>query len=353
MNKIIRGAALTLAAVTLFTTTAFAASIPVRQTFEDAGFTVTWDQATLTVTVSKDGFSASESVGDNIVLTGSRTYASEEFINSIYADYQKEMLSTKATVKEIGEGYFLADTEKLGEVIFMFDDTTIFRHEMNRRRYMAADLTVGANLKVYFGETMTSYIHPKPLAVEVVFLKEAQLGVEMGNVTTDALVQTFTVSETGEGYIMGVNETLGEVMFLVDENTTVRHEKNRRRYFISDIKAGMTLVISYSDASTLSLPPQTLAKDIIITEAEEAEAEKLVKAGTITEKGESYFVITFEDGEYQFNVTDETIFRHAKNKMLYKFDVIEEGMNVEVTHSEEATLSLPPQSIALEVVITK
>lgn len=348
MNKLIRGAALTIAAITVMTTTALAASVPVRETFEQQGFSVTWDQATKTVTLSKDGYSVSEPVGENITLDYDTTYASEEFVNTILSDYTREMLSTKATVKEVGTGYILADTERMGEVMFMVDENTHYHHEMNRMLYTFADLQKGSSIKVYFSEAMTASLPPQVYASEVVFLNtESKLAVS-------ELSQVFTVIEKGEGFILASNEKMGEVVFMVDETTTFRHERNRRLYTIADVEVGAKLQITFSEAMTASLPPQTHATDVVFldTEIQVDPVESITTSGTITSLGENYFTVEKEDGSsVRFNVGEETHFHHVMNRMLYRFESLEEGMSVEVKHSDAMTYSLPPQVAAIEVII--
>ena len=66
----------------------------------------------------------------------------------------------------------------------------------------------------------------------------------------------------------------------------------------------------------------------------------------ITEIGENYFVIETENGEYQFNCSEETNIHHIMNRRLYRFEDLTKDMEVEVVHADAATFSLPPQSAA-------
>ncbi len=356
MKKIVKATAVTLAALTVLSSTAFAAALPLRETFEKSGFTVTWNQETKTVTISKDGFSYSEQVGENITLDYDTTYVTEEFVSSVYENYTRESFSTKATVKEVGEGYFLADTEKLGEVVFTVDESTHFHHEVNRMLYTFADVQVGASVKVYFSEAMTASLPPQTYAKEVVFLNtEAKEETSEGKVAVSELSQVFTVTEKGEGYILATNETMGEVMFKVDEATSFRHERNRRLYTLADVEVGSNLQITFSEAMTASLPPQTYATDVVFLDTAEADvecAETLTTSGKITAIGEEYFVIEKEDGSrVRFNVGEETNIHHVMNRRFYTFADLEEGMEVDVNHADAMTYSLPPQAAAIEVII--
>ncbi len=350
MNKLIRGAALTIAAITVMTTTALAASVPVRETFEQQGFSVTWDQATKTVTLSKDGYTVSEQIGENITLDYDTTYATEEFVNTVLSDYTREMLSTKATVKELGAGYILADTEKLGEVIFMVDENTHYHHEMNRMLYTFADLQKGSSIKVYFSEAMTASLPPQVYATEVVFLNTEAVTEEKK--TTEALTMTGTVISAGEGHVLVNTEKMGEVMFMVDENTNIHHEMNRMFYALADLTEGMSVTVNHAEAMTASLPPQVYATEIIIMNTEEKVDTTLETEGKIVAIGEDFFTVEKEDGSrVRFNVGEETHLHHVMNRMLYRFESLEEGMSVTVKHSDAMTYSLPPQTAAIEVII--
>lgn len=351
MKKILKTTALILSAVTLLSSSVFAEEnrIPLRATFEENGFTVTWHQETLSVSLEKDGFKHTEAVGDRIQLDYDTTYISREAVDEIFADYYKEMLSSSATVKEVGEGYILASSDKLGEVIFTVDENTNIHHEKNRMLYKLTDITADMKLKVYYSEAMTASLPPQTYATEVIILNlQEEPEVELS--------QVFTVSEKGEGYILASNETMGEVMFTVDETTLFRHEMNRRLYTLSDVEAGIKLQITFEEAMTASLPPRVHATDVVFlndAEAEEAtESEALTTSGTIVAVGEDYFTVAKEDGSrVRFNVDENTNIHHAINKRIYKLSDLEEELEVDVIHADAMTFSLPPQAYAMEVII--
>lgn len=259
MNKILKTTALCLCAATLFSSTAFAKdfSVPLRETFEKSGFSVSWDQESRCVTIEKGGFRHRERVGENIRLDFGKTYVTEDFAKNIIDSCIREERSTKATVIEVGEGYILANSEKMGEVMFKVDDETFFRHE-----------------------------------------------------------------------------------------------KNRCLYTLEDVEVGSVIKIDFADAMTASIPPQVYAYEIIFTDSEEAAAiESGTSSGKVTEVEEDFFVIETENGEYRFNCDEKTFFHHIMNKKIYKISDLEEDMEVEVIHSIAATMSIPPQSYAYEVVI--
>ena len=347
MKKITRGAALTLAAMVLTGQAAFAegALLPVRATLEEKGFEVSWKQDEKTVVIRDGGFVVEEAVGERVSLEYDVTYAEEGFFEEVDAMKKAyEEYSTKATVTEVGEGYFVAETEKLGEVMFRVDDNTHFHHEMNRMLYKFNDVTVGASVKVYFAETMTASIPPQTYAKEVVFLKTAQVEQKT---FVDA-----TVIEVGENFIFAETETMGEVVFMVGNETNIHHEMNRRLYTLADIENGMKISVNHAEAMTASLPPQVAAYEVIIMNVEEVTVENVTTSGKVVAIGEDFFTIEKEDGSrVRFNVSEETFFHHVMNRMLYRFESLEEGMAVDVIHADAMTFSLPPQAGAIEVII--
>lgn len=61
-----------------------------------------------------------------------------------------------------------------------------------------------------------------------------------------------------------------------------------------------------------------------------------------------------EDHFYNYvvlNVNDDTSIHHELNKRMYFFEDLEEGMKITVKHSPISTMSLPPQTPALEIII--
>ena len=259
MNYILKSAALTLAALTLLSSSVFAADslIPLRSTFEEYGFTVTWDQEALSVTVEKDGFTFTEKVGERIKLDYDKTYISDSFLSEIMTSYQKEMLSSVATVIEVGEGYILADSEKLGEAIFKIDANTHIHHEMNRMLYTIKDIAAGDSIKVYYSEAMTASIPPQLYAAEIVVLVTPQVEEAV------SLTKSGKVIETGDDFFVIETEN-GRYHFNCDESTNIHHIMNRRFYTIKDITTDMELEVTHSDAMTMSLPPQSYAIEVVI-----------------------------------------------------------------------------------------
>ncbi|MCD8048066.1 MAG: copper amine oxidase N-terminal domain-containing protein [Clostridia bacterium] len=169
-----------LCALTLFSTRVFAEDpqvSPVRETFENEGYTVTYNADSKSVTISKDSFSFTEEIGNNIFyLEGSNdnlTYAEPIFFANVYslsAKYSEaSIFETTGTVTEISDTYIEAETAQYGTVVFNIDESTRFRHEINRRIYTIEDVSVGDELSFYHAGAMTMSLPPQTYTYEVVF----------------------------------------------------------------------------------------------------------------------------------------------------------------------------------------
>jgi hypothetical protein len=265
MNKIFKSTILTLCASAVVASSAFASSslLPVRETLEKEGFDISWDQATKSVTITKDNFSLTEAVGDNFVLFHDTTYAPEEFFANVYesAKESNDTYST-VTVTEVGENYFMAEDSTLGLVEFLVDDNTNIHHEKNKMAYRLSDLEEGMTVKVNMADAMTLSLPPQVYAYEVVITNNS-VAIEEGNTHVS---YSASVTEIGEDYVIAETSDIGTVRFNVDESTNIHHEKNKMAYRLSDLEEGMNITLDCSEAMTKSIPPQVYAYEIVISE---------------------------------------------------------------------------------------
>ena len=125
-----RNTLITAVSTLLFAVMTLALTTHLSTIMQKAGYHVTWDKEIHTVTIEK------------------------------LAD--KEALSTYATVTAVGSGYMLAQTEKLGDICFMIDDNTVFSTGS------LSDICAGENIKIYFGDILTTTSTPQSYATEVV-----------------------------------------------------------------------------------------------------------------------------------------------------------------------------------------
>ncbi|MBQ8539893.1 MAG: hypothetical protein IJ435_00305 [Clostridia bacterium] len=130
MDRFMRNTLITMVTTTLFAAVTLALAMPMTTIMQKSGYHITWDSDIHTVTIEKK--------------------------------FDKEALSTDATVTAVGNGYVLAQTEKLGNICFMVDDNTVFSVGG------LSDLCAGESIKIYFGEVLTTTSTPQSYAREVV-----------------------------------------------------------------------------------------------------------------------------------------------------------------------------------------
>lgn len=168
----------------------------------------------------------------------------------------------------------------------------------------------------------------------------------------EELSDKVTITKVDETSFTATSEKLGEVVYHFTDETHFHHEMNKMIYKASDLTIGLTVKVYFSEAMTLSLPPQTQALEVVFLNAEEKLAvSENSKVFTVSEKGDGYILASnAEMGEVMFKVDENTSFRHEKNKMLYRLESVETGMDLQITFADAMTLSIPPQVYASDVV---
>ena len=129
------------------------------------------------------------------------------------------------------------------------------------------DLTEGMTVSVTHSTAMTRSLPPQTTAYSINVLETENPVLE--NVTLED-VQIVEVKKTDFGYdvVVGKNaspEDIGsQTIIHVNEDTVIRHEKNKRLYTPEDLEKGMKVKVVHSPIMTLSLPGQTLGFEIVI-----------------------------------------------------------------------------------------
>ena len=167
-------------------------------------------------------------------------------------------------------------------------------------------------------------------------------------IETLSVVDVTKVNEDGS---LTVNDIArGEVIVKIAEETEFAGEAK-----FEDIKEGMTISVSYSDAMTMSIPPQVAARKIFLTnlpveEVGTEEVKTVEFAGEITEVGEGFVTIgdPAKDADAKtLNISEETVIEGGEAADL------KVGVKISGTHAEAMTRSLPPQTNAIKIVIEK
>ncbi len=170
-------------------------------------------------------------------------------------------------------------------------------------------------------------------------------------------VTAVTVNE--DNLVVKDNITEEEVIVFIDENTEITDGVDALS--LADIKADMVLGIEYGPAMTMSLPPQTTAVKIIVENVivdDEVEAEVVTKevSGTITEIEDNKVILgdpTVDTDSIALIVSDETVITKGLDRRIYKIDDLTVGTKVTATIGEAATMSIPPQSLAITINIVE
>lgn len=155
-------------------------------------------------------------------------------------------------------------------------------------------------------------------------------------------------TEIGENSLTVVDFTLGEVILNVTEDTEIVDVEGNA-IELSAIDPSMQLNVTYDVTMTASIPAQTNAVKIAVTN----EIAQIVKEGTvsevITEDGKIIQIILGEN-EVALNVADETVVKHADGSEKTLADITV-GTVLKVRTNGMSTMSIPAQMPALEIVI--
>lgn len=165
----------------------------------------------------------------------------------------------------------------------------------------------------------------------------------------EASLKEVSIIEIGKDTITVEDETIGEVVLNITEETVIEDEEGNALKF-EDIKIEDILRVKYDEAMTLSLPAQTNALKIVKTVAK---AEEIgLKEVLFVEKEENNLtVFDFEIGNVVLNITDETVIEDEEGKKISFEDITAEN-KILVEYSPAMTMSLPPITNAVKIVKT-
>lgn len=173
-----------------------------------------------------------------------------------------------------------------------------------------------------------------------------------------AVVTVKSVNTDGEYKSMVVDDGMrGEVIVYLADDTVITKDDGTAAS-IEDITPETTVKVQYSEAMTMSIPPQTTAIAVEIpaigteTDGEqEASAVKTVTVNSLVD-GENYSGVNVTDpdlGEVIVLFDENTAF--TKNGEAASSEDVAEGSVIEVEYSPAMTASMPPQTTAVTVNI--
>ncbi|MGL4800485.1 MAG: stalk domain-containing protein [Cellulosilyticaceae bacterium] len=191
----------------------------------------------------------------------------------------------KALIKEVdlenGRVTILpAGLEDLREnyIILHVGEDTVVRHELLKIALTSQDLVAGYEVRINHSPIMQPSLPPQTAAFEIVILANQEFPlVEEDKVEVPALPESITIESA---VIKAINADSKQVTLLpagkedvytnyvilnVDtDKTFIHHEINKRAYRFEDLTVGTKVRVEHSPIMTMSLPPQTPAKEITI-----------------------------------------------------------------------------------------
>ena len=127
-------------------------------------------------------------------------------------------------------------------------------------------LQPGMTIAATHGEASTRSLPPTAETFTLRVLKEAEVTTPE-NVTLEN-VEILEVNQTEQGYSLLVATENGtetqQIILHISEDTSIKHEKDKRIYKANDLTKGMKLNVVHGPAMTLSLPGQATAVEIVI-----------------------------------------------------------------------------------------
>ncbi len=188
---------------------------------------------------------------------------------------------------------------------------------------------------------------------------------EVAEIAPSAIVTVKEFSAENKSILVDDPERGHVVLYVTDETEITSSENAELTASFEDIGDNDILRVFYSNAMTMSIPPQTSAVAVeILAKAVNTEPEdpslqvsqtapvSAVYEGTVKEVSEEGVLISEENyGEILLTISDDTSVHHEVNKRAYTVSDLEAGMKVKAVCSTMMTKSIPPQTAAYEIII--
>ena len=263
--------------------------IPLRSVAEEFGYTVTWKEEDQSITLTKGAVYIRIAIGEDAYALSRRaaqplgsapvlkddciTYVPLNFVTEILGGYYSEnedgtykiVDPSIVSVSSVNEDGSLTVLDSyLGEVVVHIADNTVI--EANGKAASISDIKPGMMLGVEYAAEMTASIPPQTTAVKII----------LENLPADAADENAALTYAGKiTEIDGDRVTIGDprsadsLCLIVSNDTRIYHARNKRIYMLDDLEVGMEISGTHSEAVTMSIPAQTVAKTIQIdSEAE-------------------------------------------------------------------------------------
>lgn len=261
--------------------------IPLRAVAESLGYNVIWHEDKsielmrgahyITLSIDNDAYTfarmAPMSLGVAPKLINSLTYVPVNFVSDVMqlnAEITDNVVEIKtvseetqpteeikgnAVIIEITEEEILIADDEIGEVRLVLGEDCVVENE-NGEKIEKDAFAVGQRLAVEYSEVMTNSLPPlnNPTKIVAYAVEEA---------TEELVVGKAEITEITEEGIMINDETLGEVMLVISDETVITNAEGEA-VNAEEFAAGQKLTVTYSPAMTLSLPPINNPVSIVV-----------------------------------------------------------------------------------------
>lgn len=136
----------------------------------------------------------------------------------------------------------------------------------------------------------------------------------------------------------------GEGVVIPSEDTVITDRETGAEIKLEDLKIGDTLKVTHPSVMILIYPPQYPAFEIERINSVD------YNEGTITEIGDDWLLVKTHLMDIRFNIDSDTTINNIA-KQAVEFEHLRVGNKIKIYHSKAMTRSLPPQTLAYEIIV--
>lgn len=348
--------------------------IPLRMVAEALGYKVTWNEEAervelerlphwITLTPGEDAYTFSKTapmpLGKAPELVNDTTFVPVEFVRDILqTEYtisnQGEIVigetaaaTPTAVISSIDGKDITIEDSKLGTVILHVSDETVILGKDGKEAKLE-DLKAEMDIVVEYGPAMTASEPPQNTPVKIQMIEKIDGGMDVTpeqKFTKEGVIQS--IEE--EKVIIGEKDPNSQTALIVTDDTKISGEDGKA-LTLKDLKAGQNVTAVHSMRATFSIPPQTVAYEIIVSET--SEEESMASKAAITDIDDKTVTVKDEKiGDVILHISDETKILDKDGKDI-SIDKLEKDMTVLVEYSPAMTASLPPQNTPVKIQLT-
>lgn len=229
-------------------------------------------------------------------------------------------------------------------VLRIADNALIYDH--NGQTITAKDIKPGMTVKALYGPETTKSIPPQSTSKYIVVNTEADVQAAPG---TDGIV---TDKADGKITVIGYPLKQGGVDFViltVDDQTEIVDEQGLP-LTADALKQGGRVEAYYGEIMTMIYPAQTHADKLVVKKEETIKLEGTIEAKESTADDQVYVNVGSDDNtdnDVVLNISEAT-------KIIYSLGIdtgLKPGSKIIAFHSPAMTMSLPPQTHAMVILV--